>query len=129
MKNIPLIWKIIGVALLVIIATGFIKPNIAKKLYKKIIGDFTEKEKAYKEQLEQLKTEREKDSIKYIDALRAIDEQYASEIEEAYLKYEWLNNKYRRNAKELDDYRNSGFDGKFELFSNAVIGQDTIQGQ
>lgn len=129
MKQVPLTYKIIGIALLLIIVTGFLKPNFAKKLYKRMMGEYEQVDKNLQRKMDSLNRVMRNDSIRYITALKAIDEQYELEIKEAEKKYDGLQRKYRKNAKELDDYRNSNFDGKFELFSIAVIGKDTVQGQ
>jgi len=126
MKKIPLAYKIIIGALLLIAIISFLKPNIAKKLLKNMIGEYEEVDKRLKTRMDSLNSVRYKDSIYYSNALKAMDEQYDLEILEANEKYNWLTKKYRQNEKELDAYRHSSFDRKFELFSRAVIGKDTI---
>jgi len=129
MKKIPKIYKFIIGAVLLLLILSFINPGIAKKLYKRIMAEYEVIDKKLVKELDSLKSVRRKDSIRYVDALKIINEQYELEIDEANKKYSRLNKKYWKNAKELDDYRNSNFDGKFELFSIAVIGKDSIQGQ
>ena len=126
MKNIRLKYKIIGGLIIAIILLLAIKPNIAKKLYKKAIDNFNTVDAELVKELEELKSIKEKDSIYYEEALRLKDEYYEREIIEANEKYYWLNNKYKQNEKELDNYRNASFDDKFILFSGAITGKDSI---
>lgn len=126
MKNIPLKYKIIGGSVLAIILLIALKPNVLKNVYKKLISEYEEVDKNLLEQIEKLENQKEKDSIYYSEQLLRIESEYQEELIKANEKYYWLNHKYKQNAKELDTYRSADFNGKFELFSNTVIGQDTV---
>ena len=127
MKKLTLPYKIlIGIVIVLIIAVS-IGPNRAKKWYKKIIGEYEVVDKDLQKKIEDLNKQREKDSIRYAEAIRMKELEYEFEISQANEKYDRLTKRFRQNEKELDDYRNSNFDDKFELFSNAVIRKDTVQ--
>lgn len=118
---------LIAIALILLVA-GLLKPDIPKEFYSRLMGEYAEKEQILIAEKEELKEEIRLDSINHERVMSKLVEDFNNKLEEANDRYNWLNSQYKKNEKELDKYRNSSFDDKFKLFSDAVIGKDSVQG-
>lgn len=127
-KDMSKLLKIAIGILVAMVLVILLKSDGTYEFYKKLMGKYDEIDNELIEKYNALQNKMEEDSVYYNNALKIIEEQYDLQLKEANTKYEQLNRKYKRNAKELDEYRNSGFDHKFVLFARTVTGKDTVQG-
>ena len=119
-SKIPTYIKVLIVAIIILIVAYLVKPNFGKKLLNLINKDLIEKNEQSKFRYDSLEKVRQTDYNKFLDALNDKDAEYGAILDEL----EREKRKTYRYAKELDNYRRSGFNVRYELFASEVKEND-----
>ena len=117
---------IIGIASFLIITIIFLssKSKFVKSLYERVIDNYNDIDKDLTKELEILEKKRYEDSVYYNTLLVEKEAALNQQLIESQLYQNKLKLKLKKYEEELDLYRGADFDGKFELFSNTIIGKN-----
>lgn len=107
---------VVGIAVLIALIVWVFTPNLPKRIWKKLRKQIIVEQGISQKKYDSLEAVRQTQYLKYIDDLEAKDRQILE------IKNRYENEKLKRQIyqKELENYRNSNFDDKFDVFSNTI---------
>lgn len=106
----------VGILAVIVVVILVFKPGITKTIYDKLRAPLVDKETVSQKKYDSLEAVRQTEYLKHIDQLSSKD----IEIDLIKTDLENEKNKTYYYKQELFNYRNSGFNERFRIFSNTI---------